>query len=352
MLKAQVRVERGDFSLDLDISAGAGEVLVILGPNGAGKTTFLRALAGLIPLTAGRVELAGQVLDDPSRRLRAAPQDRRVGVVFQDYRLFPHLSARENVAFGPRSTGTPKVLARAQADQWLADSGLAGLEARRPDQLSGGQAQRVALARALVTAPAMLLLDEPLAALDVATRTEVRADLRHQLERYAGTALLVTHDPLDAMTLADRLLVIEEGRVVQDAAPEQVARQPATAYVAHLVGLSLFQGNATAGVIDIGGGRQLVTSDTTLSGPVLAVIRPSSVLVETERPRHVSARNVWERRITNLEAFGDRVRVTFAGTPALHADITNTAVTDLRLTAGDIVWVSIKATDITTYAQA
>ena len=351
-LQARLVVARDQFTLDVDIAVRAGEVVVILGPNGAGKSTMLRALAGLIPLTAGRVQLAGRVLDDPDERVRAAPQDRRVGMVFQDYRLFPHLSARENVAFGLRSTGTPKAAARALADEWLAGCGLAGFEARRPQQLSGGQAQRVALARALITAPRLLLLDEPLAALDAKTRTGVRADLRQQLDRFEGAALLVTHDPLDAMTLADRLVIIEEGRVVQDATPEHVARRPATPYIAHLVGLTLFHGNCTGGVMDIHDDDRLVTADPTLTGPALAVVRPSSVFLHSSLPENPSARNVWARRITSLETLGDRVRVSFAGTPTLHADITNSAVAELQLRAGITVWVSIKATDVTAWPQA
>lgn len=350
-LQVEVHVVRGAFSLDVAFRAEAGEVVVILGPNGAGKSTLLRVLAGLIPLGSGRVALDGRAVEDPGAGIRQTPQDRKVGVVFQDYRLFPHLSAKENVAFGPRSTGTSKGAALAQAGEWLARFGLSGLEAHRPHQLSGGQAQRVALARALINRPGLLLLDEPLAALDASSRADVRADLRHQLDEFEGVTLMVTHDPLDAMTLAHRLLIIEGGEVVQDASPEHVAQHPATPYVARLVGLSLFRGEAKAGVIQLVDGGHLVTADTELTGPALAVVRPSSVIIQSAPPVASSARNVWPRRIEFLESLGDRVRVTLAGDPPLHADITTTAVADMRLAAGDDVWVSIKATDITTYAD-
>ncbi len=350
-LRARLRVEREQFVLDVDLPAEPGEVVAVLGPNGAGKSTLLRALAGLIPLGQGYVELDGHVLEDTATGRRLPPQHRRVGVVFQDYRLFPHLSARENVAFGLRSTGTPKATARAQADDWLARFGLDGLQARRPSELSGGQAQRVALARALSPHPQLLLLDEPLAALDVSTRTDVRSLLREQLAGFAGPALLVTHDPLEAIALADRLVVLEDGRVTQDGSPADVARRPATSYAARLVGLNLLRGTATGGVLHLDGGGQLTTSNTRLTGPAFAVVRPSAVLLHRHQPGPSSARNVWPGRLASLEALGDRVRATITGLPTLLADITTQAVADLRLAAGDHVWVSLKATDIDTYPE-
>lgn len=350
-LAARLRVDLGAFTLAADVHADQGEVLAVLGPNGAGKSTMLRALAGLLPLTAGRVELAGEVIEDPSGGRRLPPQDRRIGMVFQDYRLFPHLSARENVAFGLRSLGTSRASARAQADSWLSRLGLTGLEQRRPNGLSGGQAQRVALARALCTQPRLLLMDEPLAALDVATRSEVRTELREQLARFPGPALLVTHDPLDALALADRLLILEDGRVVQDGPAAHIARYPASPYVARLVGLNLFRGAAVAGVLHVEGGGVLVTGDSALTGPTLAVVRPSSVLLQKAEPGPSSARNVWPGRLASLEAMGDRVRVSIEGPPTLLADVTTQAVAEMRLTAGDHIWVSLKATDINTYPE-
>jgi molybdate transport system ATP-binding protein len=350
-LHARLAVRRGAFVLDATIGAAAGEVVAVLGPNGAGKSTLLRALAGLVPVDAGRVALAGRVLEDTAGGVRRTPQERRIGVVFQDYRLFPHLSARENIAFGPRSTGTPRDRARRDADEWLDRLGLSGLGSRRPAELSGGQAQRVALARALGTRPQLLLLDEPLAALDVATRTEVRTELRTQLDAFDGPALLVTHDPLEAMTLAGRLLILEDGRVVQDGPVAEVARRPATSYVARLLGLNLLSGTARGGVLQVEGGGQVRTVDAGVAGPALAVVRPSAVLLSAEQPHGSSARNTWPGRITSLEALGDRVRLGVASTPPLLVDVTAAAVAELRLAAGDPVWLSVKATDVELYPQ-
>ncbi len=351
-LDARVHVARDDFSLEVAVAVAAGEVVAVLGPNGSGKTTFLRALAGLLPLTSGVVTLAGRTLEDAAAGLRLPSYDRRIGLVFQDYRLFPHLSARDNVAFGPRCAGVPARTANARAAEWLERLALGPLAARLPGELSGGQAQRVAIARALVSAPDALLLDEPLAALDVATRADVLGELRTVLAAFPGPVLLVTHDSIDALTLADRLLILERGRVVQTGAPLEIVQRPTTAYVAQLVGLLLFRGVARAGVLTLEDGTTLATADTTLAGPALAVIRPSSVLVAVAPPGTSSARNVWERRIAGLQVLGDRVRITFHGRPALVAEVTTAAVAELRLAAGDTVWASVKATDITTYGDA
>lgn len=231
-LDAAVRVERRGFVLDVDLRVEDGETVAVLGPNGAGKTTLLQALAGLVPLDAGRVRLDDEVLEDTGGRLRRSARHRRVGIVFQDHRLFPHLTARENVAFGLRVTGTPRATARRAAEDWLEHLGVAKLAGRRPAQLSGGQAQRVALARTLCPGPRLLLLDEPLAALDVGTRDDVRAALRRQLAAFPGPTLLVTHDAGEARALADRLVVLQDGRVVQDGSAAELARHPATPWIA------------------------------------------------------------------------------------------------------------------------
>jgi molybdate transport system ATP-binding protein len=348
-LRARLRVEHPDFSLDLSLQVAAGEVVAVLGPNGAGKTTLLRALAGLLPLSAGRVELAGDLIEDTAINYRRPPQERRVGLLFQDYRLFPHLSARENVAFGPRSTGTAKSVARRQALDWLERLGLADLQDRRPGQLSGGQAQKVALARALCPEPELLLLDEPLSALDVTARTEVRAQLQALLARFTGAALLVTHDPLEALSLADRLLIVENGRVTQNATPMGIVRRPATDYAATLVGLNLFRGIAQHGTLDLPAGGHLVLANTHLNGPALAVARPSAVLLQRVRPVETSARNVFPGRLAGMETLGDRVRAYVDSTPPVIADITAAAVAELRLIPGDQLWISIKATDLECY---
>jgi molybdate transport system ATP-binding protein len=347
-LEAQVQVHQGGFALDVTLRAAAGQVLAVVGPNGAGKSTLLRTLAGLLALSSGTVVLAGRTLADAGTRLHLPPYERQVGVLFQDYRLFGHLSARDNVAFGLRARGTGRRAARQEADTWLAAMGLAGLGDRRPAQLSGGQAQRVALARALATRPRMLLLDEPLAALDAGTRAGVRTELRRHLRAFDGPSLLVTHDPLEAMTLADQLLVLEHGRVVQLGTPAEVARRPRTRYTGQLVGLNVYQGTAASGTLTTDDGARIhVTGD--LSGRVIAAIRPAAVTLHPAPPPPASARNTWQGTLDALEPFGDRVRATVSGELPLLADITIGAVAQLGLHPGDRVWASVKATDITSY---
>ncbi|WP_445444330.1 ABC transporter ATP-binding protein [Clavibacter sp. km3a] len=248
-LAARVVVERAAFRLDVDVRVPAGSVAAVVGPNGAGKSTLLRALAGLLPLTAGRVALDGRVLEEAGagRAVRIPAEGRGAGVVFQDHLLFPHLTALANVAFGPRAQGVPRADAEDRARALLDRLGIAHLADRRPARLSGGQSQRVALARALVLEPPLLLLDEPMAALDAGTRLDVRDLLAEELRRFGGAAVLVTHDPVDALALADRIRVLEGGRVVQEGAPAEVAARPATAYVARLVGMNRIEGRDAAG---------------------------------------------------------------------------------------------------------
>ncbi len=206
----------------------------------------------------------------------------------------------------------------------------------------------MALARALASSPALLLLDEPLAALDVETRTAVRTELRAALDGFAGPAVLVTHDPLEAMTLADRLVVLEGGRVVQDGAVAAVTRRPATPYVARLVGLTLLRGVLHDRVLAVDGGGRLATTAAG-TGPALAVVRPSAVAVSTEAPHATSVRNTWPGRVRGLEVLGDRVRLDVDARPAVLVDVTPQAVAELRLAAGDPVWLSVKATEVDVY---
>jgi len=348
-------VARGDFRLALEFAVAPGEVLGVLGPNGAGKTTLLRTLAGLSALRGGRITLAGAVLDDPGEQLFVPAEDRPVGLVFQNYRLFPHLSVCDNVAFPARARGAGRTAARRHALGWLDRLGLTEFAGRKPGQLSGGQAQRVALARTLAAEPGLLLLDEPLAALDARTRLEVRAELRRHLGAFGGPSLVVTHDPLEAMVLTDRLLVIEDGRVVQQGTPAEVARRPASQYVARLVGLNLYPGVlgpdgavalAGGGVLHAAGGSAGTGGAT---GRVLLALRPSAIALHTERPRAGSPRNVWPGSVSGVELLTDRVRVQVEGSPAALVDVTPDAVAELDLAAGSAVWLSAKATEIECY---
>ena len=233
-LQASFVVERAAFAVELEFECAPRDILAIVGPNGAGKTTALRVLAGLTVPKRGRVVLGDAVLDDSAARIHRMPASRDIGVVFQDYLLFPHLSAVENVAFGPIAHGRPRREALAAAHGWLDRLGIGELAAIRPGQLSGGQAQRVALARALILEPALLLLDEPMAALDIGTRADVRRDLKSQLRSYDGITVMVTHDPRDALALADQTLVVDRGSIVQRGTPAEIASSPVNAWVASL----------------------------------------------------------------------------------------------------------------------
>jgi molybdate transport system ATP-binding protein len=348
-LQAQVTLRAGTLTVDAELAAAGSDVIGLLGPNGAGKTTVLRALAGLDPLVRGRVVLDGDVLEDTAAGTRVPPDRRRIGVVFQEYLLFPHLSALDNVAFGLRARGMSRRQSREQSAEWLSRLGLADRVAARPRALSGGQAQRVALARALVTDPRLLLLDEPLAALDAGARAELRRELRRHLASFDGTCLLVTHDPIEAMALADQLVILENGRVSQTGTPEQVRAHPRSRYVAELVGLNLFRGRAAHGTIALADGHELVAvDDNHYSGEVFAVVHPRTVALYRERPDG-SPRNVWPGRAEALEVAGDRVRVEVAGPVPLVAEVTPAAVVALRLDDGGPVWASVKATEVVIY---
>ena len=352
-LVAELGVRRPAFMLDLTLAAGPGEVVVLLGPNGAGKSTALRTLAGLLPLDAGRIEVGGAVLADSASGVHLPPHARPVGVVFQDYLLFPHLSVLDNVAFGLQAKGVRRSEARRRASTWLDRIGIAELAGARPRSISGGQAQRVALARTLATEPALLLLDEPLAALDARTRLQVRTELRRHLSGFAGATVLVTHDPVDAAVLGDRLVVVEDGRVVQSGAPTEVARHPRTDYVARLVGLNLLAGRAGGQQVRLPTGG-LVTVAEQHEGDVYAAFRPAAVALFLARPAG-SPRNVWPGRILGLEPHGDGVRVEVGGAPdpagTLLAEVTPAAVAELGLVPGAEVWAAVKASDITVYPR-
>ncbi|MEU5940589.1 ABC transporter ATP-binding protein [Micromonospora sp. NPDC047548] len=347
LLDGHLVVDRGAFHLDVRVRVAAGEVVALLGPNGAGKTTALRALAGLQPLTAGHVLLDGADLDRPDRGRWVPPERRRVGVVFQDYLLFPHLSALDNVAFGPRRQGLDRRAAREQAAGWLDRVGLSEHVRRRPRQLSGGQAQRVALARALAVRPRLLLLDEPLAALDARTRLDTRAHLHRHLADHDGATLLVTHDPLDALALADRLVIVEDGRVVQEGDAATVTARPRTDYVARLVGLNLYRGRADGHRIRLGDGFALATADR-LDGDAFVVFPPAAVALHPQRPEG-SPRNTWPATVAGVQRHGDNLRVQLAGAVAAAADVTPAAAAQLRLVPGQRVWAAVKASETRAY---
>jgi molybdate transport system ATP-binding protein len=253
----------------------------------------------------------------------------------------------ENVAFGLRARGVARNQARARATAWLERVGLADHAGHQPRALSGGQAQRVALARALATEPRLLLLDEPLAALDAGTRGDVRRDLRRHLATFGGIRLLVTHDPVDAYALADRVIVIEGGTVAQAGTLADVTARPRSPYIAELVGVNLLSGTGDGGAVTTATGARIVAADR-VDGPTLAMIQPHAVALYPSPPAG-SPRNVWAATVADIDRRADRVRVRLDGTVPLVAEITPAALDALALRAGDTVWASVKATEITTY---
>jgi molybdate transport system ATP-binding protein len=306
--------------LRAEVTAQPGEVVAVIGPNGAGKSTLLRALAGLIP-SRGDIRVGGESWSRPPRPVR----DRAVGMAFQDRLLFPHLTALDNVAFGPRSRGVPREHAEAVARDWLDRFGVGELASRRPRELSGGQAQRVSIARALATGPRLLLLDEPFAGLDIGVATALRVELARHLASYDGITLLVTHDAIDALTLADQVWVLDAGTVAQVGPPAEVAARPRTDHVARLVGLNVLEAE----------GRFMSFS-------------PTLVTVSLGEPAG-SARHRWSGVVTSLAPHGDAVRVLVSGERDLLADVTPAAVTELELVPGRRVWLSVKETAVRTY---
>jgi molybdate transport system ATP-binding protein len=346
-LDAHIKLRLGALDLDARIAVADGEVVAVVGPNGSGKTSVLRALAGLVPLSGGRIVLDDEVLEDPLKDLRVPSERRPVGFVFQDYLLFPHMTALENVAFGLRCRGMPRGQARDRAREWLERMGLASHMAARPRALSGGQAQRVALARALATDPRLLLLDEPTAALDAGAKVELRREIRRHLATFSGARLLVTHDPLEAATLADRLVVLEAGRVVQIGTPAEVSERPRSQYVAELIGINLLRGRADGNQVLLASGGSLVVA-TEARGEVFAVIHPRAVALHARQPEG-SPRNVWLEKVRSLDLEGSRVRVGMDGEVPLVAEVTPAAVAELALAEGEMVWASVKATEVTVY---
>lgn len=346
-LDARIRVDLGGFVLDVDLAVEPGEVVAVLGPNGSGKTTLLRAVAGLHALDAGRIEIDGQGFDDPAADVFVPPERRPIGVVFQDYLLFGHLTALDNVAFGLRAGGVRRHEARRVAHDWLDRVGVGEYAASRPSQLSGGQAQRVALARALATDPRVILLDEPLAALDVATRRQVRRELRQHLGGFDGMRVLVTHDPVDVYALADRVVVLDQGTVAQTGTIAEITAHPRSRYVAELVGTNLITGVVGPDGLRTSGGVT-VTVLAEFTGDALAIVRPQSITL-SRTTADTSARNTFTGVVDDIDRLGDRVRVGIDGPLHLVAEITVSALDTLGLRPGDRVAAAVKATDIEVY---
>ena len=343
-LEAEIGLQLGTLDLEVHVSA-EGETVAVLGPNGAGKTTLLRALAGLLRIDRGSIVIDGVTVDDPSTHQYVVPERRSVGVVFQDYLLFPQMSVRENVAFGLRSRGTPRSAARQRADEWLA---------RRPRRSRWRQAAsavgRPGAARraraALAPEPRLLLLDEPSPRSTSASGRSCGGICVH-LASFSGARILVTHELLDAVALADRIIVLEQGRVAQVGPIAEVAARPRSRYVADLVGINLLRGHAdgTETTLDTGG---IVVTAEAERGDVYIAVHPHAVALHRQRPEG-SPRNVWSGRVHGTDLLGDRVRIHVDGEVPLVAEVTPAAVAELGLLEGTEVFTSVKATELSVY---
>ncbi|MCP9275141.1 sulfate/molybdate ABC transporter ATP-binding protein [Mycolicibacterium arenosum] len=349
-----------DRSFDVEVTVGPGEVLAVIGSNGAGKSTLLHLIAGLLAPDSGVVRAGERTLTDTARGVHVATHDRRVGLLMQDALLFPHLSVAANVAFGPRSA---KRLSRKdshdRALEWLAEVDAVDFADRTPGQLSGGQAQRVALARALAADPDVILLDEPLAGLDLDVASSVRQVLRRVLTRDGRSAVLVTHDLLDVVTLADRVVVLEAGRIVDSGPTVSLLAAPRSRFGARFAGVNLVCGRATgdgALVTDWGATWYGQPGPSLEAGTsVAAVFTPSAVAVYREKP-HGSPRNTVDVEVAELDGTGQTMRVRALeqadGTPGLAADVTAQAAADLRLAPGERVFFSVKAQEVALHPMA
>ncbi|GAA3766285.1 ABC transporter ATP-binding protein [Microbacterium kribbense] len=352
-LDARILVDRGGYTLSADLQVAPGEVVAVMGPSGAGKSTLFGAITGMVPLRGGHVRLDEQVLDAPAGP-HVPPNRRGIVLLGQEPRLFPHLTARENVAFGLRARRMPRQQSRVDADRWLQRVGLAGLGRRRPAQLSGGQQQRVALARALAIGPRVLLLDEPLTSLDPDTAGEIRTLLREQLDETGTTTLIATHDAVDAVSLAERLVIVEQGRVTQEGPVREVLRLPQTGFAAAIAGIQRLPGTAEAGLWRADGAAVHLASHDAASlraaqvagAPLVALVhaadvrlRPAAALAPASEPGR------WTARVTRLEQTLTGVRV-HTGAPEVAADVSVDAVAAAGLAPGRIVALQVDPAEV------
>ena len=366
-LRADIRIRRDGFSLAAMFIAEPGEPCALIGPNGSGKSTVAAALAGILRLDAGSVQLFDKTLDNGRRAL--CPQRRNVGVVFQDRLLFPKMSVRDNVGFGLRARGQSRLDADKTASKWLDRLDLTAIADKHPPQLSGGQAQRVAIARALAIEPDLLILDEPMAALDPESKPAVRRLIAQALDDFPGVSLCITHDPVEARALARRIAVIEAGAIVQVGSSAQLQRTPRSAFAAAFVGINLFQG-----VISCSGDKPVVldarrcgqhedaappvairiaSPDQSIApdrSEVFASLHPRAIILGRDKPQ-TSARNAHRCAVESIDPIEGALRVSLTGPITLTAEITDAARADLDLTPGSTVWASFKATEVHVYRR-
>jgi molybdate transport system ATP-binding protein len=390
----QVLARRGSFVLDVALAMEDGELVALMGSNGSGKSTLLETVAGLIPIESGTVVVGGSTLTSTEAGLSVPVPRRRIGLLGQEPLLFPHLTILENVAFGLRSTGVGAEQARARAAEWLEAVELAGFEHRRPSALSGGQQQRAAIARALAPEPELLLLDEPMASLDVESASVIRGLLRRRLEASGTTTILVTHDAVDAVVLADRVVILEGGRVVDEGEPPVVLGRPVNRFAAALAGLNLVSGVvgadgtlAVEGGLVVGGGpaveggaadktgavvktgtvlegggafagsRRLAAGSTAFAAfPRTAVTvghpgdpgHPGRAGEATGAARAAPRANSWTGTVANLEPAAGGVRISVTGTDVV-AEVPTAELLEHRLTVGAAVELRVDPAFVTIY---
>ncbi|MGV1037789.1 MAG: ABC transporter ATP-binding protein [Candidatus Nanopelagicales bacterium] len=347
-------MSKGTWRLRASLSAKSGETVAVVGPNGSGKTSLLQALAGITPLADGFVTYSNDRWDDPPRGLLVRPDVRDAAICFQDARLFPHLSVLDNVAFPGRCSGRSRSESRERATEWIERFGLAGLAGRKPGQLSGGQARRVSLARTLATRASLLLLDEPTASLDGQATVEIRELLREVLSDRQGVAVVVSHDPRDVLGLADQIVVLEDGSVINSGTATQIAAQPGSAYVADLVGANLISGSASGGSFTAESGMAFA-APAQLNGSVLAAIPSRAVRVSVaDSPGSAQTPGLirWVATVEAVEHQWADVRIRLRGPIELLADIPLASFGSRRFEPGDRVSVEINEADVSIYPAA
>ena len=339
LLDARVILNRDSLTLDVELQLQHGEVIAVLGPNGAGKTSLLHALLGWLELESGWIMVDGEVIDSPDTDSYVPPQHRPFGMVFQDGLLFPHMSVEKNILFGAGKDFNLKPLAESlQASELLA---------KFPSELSAGERQRAAIARSLAARPKVLFLDEPFSALDIQGKRRGRSLLKEALAIGVSGCLMVTHDLVDAFTLADRVMIIEGGKLTQFDVPDRIRSRPGSEWIADLVGWNYYEGIGEGSVVTLPHGTTIFTAQDDLDGPTSISINPASVSIFKSQPSG-SPRNSWLSSIQNIEILGGRARVSLVGEIDICADITTVAANELRQSISSEVWVSVKATEVDT----
>ena len=339
LLDARVILNRDSLTLDVELQLQHGEVIAVLGPNGAGKTSLLHALLGWLELESGWIMVDGEVIDSPDTDSYVPPQHRPFGMVFQDGLLFPHMSVEKNILFGAGKDFNLKPLAESlQANELLA---------KFPSELSAGERQRAAIARSLAARPKVLFLDEPFSALDIQGKRRGRSLLKEALAIGVSGCLMVTHDLVDAFTLADRVMIIEGGKLTQFDVPDRIRSRPGSEWIADLVGWNYYEGIGEGSVVTLPHGTTIFTAQDDLDGPTSISINPASVSIFKSQPSG-SPRNSWLSSIQNIEILDGRARVSLVGEIDICADITTVAANELRQSISSEVWVSVKATEVDT----